>query len=105
MDLDLFERVGVALNDGGYLGRDFEVLSSTSMVDNELLDEDCSLLRFRPKFAPLVSDPELAGRGCGRRIFPAVPSEPSVSARSSALARVSCSCFVASFGSAALLRN
>lgn len=37
-------------------------------------------------------------------VFPVVPLEPSVSARCRALASVSCSCFVASFGSEALVR-
>lgn len=50
-------------------------------------------------FAELGSDPELAGRGSGRMIF---PSGPSVSALESAFASKSRNCLVASFGSEAL---
>ena len=78
-------------------------LGSISVVVKELLDENESFDGLSdPPPDEFDSRPGLLARGCGRRIFPAVPSEPSFSARWRALASVSCNFFVASFGSAAL---
>jgi hypothetical protein len=46
VDLDLFERVGVALKDGPYFERDFEVLVSAS--EDEPVEADSFTLVIEP---------------------------------------------------------
>ena len=89
VDLDLLESVGVVFDKVLFLA-----LLPFESASFELLASFAA--------APLAS--VLAPRGCGRWIFPACPSVPSVSARERAFASVSCSCLVASLGSAALGR-
>jgi hypothetical protein len=77
-------------------------LGSNSSVGVLLEDKDACEL---PLEVPPVHGSEAeVGHGWGRRIFPGVPSVPSISARESASARVSRSFFVASLGSVALRR-
>lgn len=104
VDLDLLEREGVALKVGGYFVCCLNPAEFESVAEDGPLGE-LSAFEFTagPAVDELDSTPGCAGRGSGRRIFPAVPFEPSDSAFIRAFARDIRNCLVASFGSAALL--
>jgi len=103
VDLALLEREGVTLKVGGYLLFCLGRAESDSAAEDGPLDEP-SAFEFTAGLAvdELESTPGWEDRGSGRRIFPAVPFDPSDSAFIRAFARDIRNCLVASLGSAAL---